>query len=44
MLRRDMIQMNHDTKTNPAGTTLVVAARPSRGLGHNHALPGRCAR
>jgi len=39
-----MIEMNHDTQTNPAGTTPFVAARPSRGLGHNHALAGRCAR
>ena len=44
ILRRDMIQMNHDKQTNFAGTTSVAAAWPSRGLGHKHALPGRCAR
>ena len=44
ILRRDMIQMNHDRQTNFAGTTLVAAAWPSRELGHNDALAGRCAR
>jgi hypothetical protein len=39
-----MIQMNHDMQTNFAGTASVAAVWPSRGLGHNDALTGRCAR